>query len=186
MNCEVSFLSQYIHNYRSLCVFNSLYFNHFSLYQHKGDSNFCQCFTTVLFEDSHASATCPSHTSASKAKMSMAHGWNGNDGAKPKYSDNSLSQCRFVHHKSHGDWPEFEPGLPQWEVEDNPSTPYLKVQFLPQRKHRSPQLQWRPELTVKAKIDVIVRLTRNKRIQCGQMHSFFMLHQVVHNVTSSL
>jgi hypothetical protein len=40
--------------------------------------------------------------------------WQG----KPKYSGKTLSQCHFVHHKSHMDWPGTEPGPPQWEASD--------------------------------------------------------------------
>jgi hypothetical protein len=32
---------------------------------------------------------------------------------KPKYSEKILSQCHFVHHKSHMDRPGFEPGTPR-------------------------------------------------------------------------
>ena len=34
--------------------------------------------------------------------------WNESDRGKPKYSVKNMSQCHFVHHKSHMDWPEIE------------------------------------------------------------------------------
>jgi hypothetical protein len=33
----------------------------------------------------------------------MEHRWNEVDRGKPKYSGKNLSQCLFVHHKSHMD-----------------------------------------------------------------------------------
>jgi hypothetical protein len=53
----------------------------------------------------------------------MKHLWNEIDRENPKYSGINLSQCLFVHHKSHMDRPEIEPGLPRWEAGDKPSEP---------------------------------------------------------------
>jgi hypothetical protein len=41
----------------------------------------------------------------------MEHRWNKTDREKPKYSGKNLSQCHFVHHKFHMDWPGMNPGL---------------------------------------------------------------------------
>jgi hypothetical protein len=38
--------------------------------------------------------------------------WTDIDSGKLKNSEKGLSHCRFVHHKSHMDWP----GTPQWEA----------------------------------------------------------------------
>jgi hypothetical protein len=35
----------------------------------------------------------------------MENLWNGNDRDKQKHAKKNLSQCYFVYHKSHSDWP---------------------------------------------------------------------------------
>jgi len=37
--------------------------------------------------------------------MSTEHWWHDTDSGKQKYWEENLSQYRFVHHKSHTDWP---------------------------------------------------------------------------------
>jgi hypothetical protein len=36
--------------------------------------------------------------------------WNDTDRRKPENSEKNLSQCYFVHHKFHVEWPGLEPG----------------------------------------------------------------------------
>jgi hypothetical protein len=52
-------------------------------------------------------------------KMSVEHSWNDSDSEKPQYSDKNLSQCHFVNHKSHMDWPGIEIRPPQWSPTTN-------------------------------------------------------------------
>ena len=47
-------------------------------------------------------------------RMGMNNWRNDNDGEKPKCSEKNVSQCHFVHYKSHREWPEIEPGLLRW------------------------------------------------------------------------
>jgi hypothetical protein len=42
--------------------------------------------------------------------------YNDTDSEKPKNSKKYLSQCHFVHHKSHKDWRRFEPRPPRISV----------------------------------------------------------------------
>jgi hypothetical protein len=43
----------------------------------------------------------------------MEQGSNDVDRGKQKDSEKNLSQCHFVHHKSHMDWPGREAGQPR-------------------------------------------------------------------------
>jgi hypothetical protein len=48
----------------------------------------------------------------------MKQQWNDTDRRKLKYSKKNVSQCHFVHHKPHTDWPGYKPG----HHGDNPAT----------------------------------------------------------------
>jgi len=43
----------------------------------------------------------------------MEEWWIDMTGEKPMYSEKNLSQWHFTSHKSHKDWPGFEPKPPQ-------------------------------------------------------------------------
>jgi hypothetical protein len=45
--------------------------------------------------------------------MNVEQWWNDTDRGKLKYSEKTLSECYFVHHKFHMDWPGTDPGPPQ-------------------------------------------------------------------------
>jgi hypothetical protein len=45
--------------------------------------------------------------------VSIEHRWNEIDRGKPKYSEKSLSQCHFVHQKSHMNRPWIELAHPR-------------------------------------------------------------------------
>jgi hypothetical protein len=48
----------------------------------------------------------------------MEHRWNEIAKGKPKQSEKNLSQCHFVHNKSHMDRAGIEPGPPLWQAGD--------------------------------------------------------------------
>jgi hypothetical protein len=52
-------------------------------------------------------------------RVNMEQWWNYIDRGKPKDSEKNLSQCHFVHQKSHFYWPGCEPGPAQWEAGTN-------------------------------------------------------------------
>jgi len=54
-----------------------------------------------LFESSQAWTACP--FVKKNAGTGIEHWWNGTDRVKHKYSERKVSQCHFVHHKSHMD-----------------------------------------------------------------------------------
>jgi len=94
---------------------------------------------------------------AMKMKMSMDHWWNEAEKRKPNYWEKHLSQCHFVHHWSHMDYPGIELGPPRWKASDWRPEPcrqghsrrlYLKIQFLLCTKHVRSRLQNQPRNTV--------------------------------------
>jgi hypothetical protein len=50
--------------------------------------------------------------------MSMEPWRNDNDRVKTKNAEKNLSQCHFVNHKFHTDWPRCNPGPLWWETGD--------------------------------------------------------------------
>jgi hypothetical protein len=64
-----------------------------------------------VLEGSQASPICPAVKS--NVWMKRGHRWNDIEGGKPKYSEQNLSHCHFVHQKSDTDRPGIEPG-PLW------------------------------------------------------------------------
>ena len=44
-------------------------------------------------------------------QMGMVYWWDDNDRGELKFFKKLLSQCHFVQHKSHMNWPGIKPGL---------------------------------------------------------------------------
>jgi len=49
---------------------------------------------------------------------SVERWWNDTDRRKPKYAEKNATQCHFIHHISHMDWPRSNRGLLRWEARD--------------------------------------------------------------------
>ena len=54
-------------------------------------------------EGSQIPPVCPSGTNNVYMKVTMEDSWNDTDSGKLKYREKNLSQCNFVHQKSHVD-----------------------------------------------------------------------------------
>jgi hypothetical protein len=48
-----------------------------------------------------------------KMEMNIEQSWEDKERENPKYSEENLSTCYFVHHKSQMDYPDIEPGIRQ-------------------------------------------------------------------------
>jgi hypothetical protein len=68
-----------------------------------------------------------------KMKGSMEHCWNNTDREEPKKLRSILSQCHYVHHKSHMDFPGIERMARPRAVETHRNF-IKKIQLLPQRE----------------------------------------------------
>jgi hypothetical protein len=65
------------------------------------------------FERSEASPAVPFDETRIKVEFSVEHRWSDPGTGKAKYWEKNKSQCHSVHHKSHVDRSEIEPGTPK-------------------------------------------------------------------------
>jgi hypothetical protein len=116
--------------------------------------------------------------------MSMVHWWKDGDRRKLKYSENTLSQCHFVHHKSHTEWA----GSTRWEVGDQPPELWhdLKVKHM-KFKNSDPTAQpvycfsiTTTKLSSFRETVAVYRgyYTKSAIILCGRSEKFCMLKQL--------
>jgi hypothetical protein len=71
-----------------------------------------------VLEGLQASHISPDGKRNMKTKINMEHWWIHTDRGKPQYSEEDLSQCHSVYHKTYVDWPGIAPVPQRWQTGD--------------------------------------------------------------------